>query len=286
MILEPGLHLDVPHIDYHADPSARPSLSSHMAGILLSKSPAHAKLAHPRFGGAIHTSTEEQEHNSILHDLILGGGADVVEVKFNDFRNNEAKKARDEARAAGKIPITSAKLDELKAQVSRIMPYLPLDILTGKTEVTAIWESDGCPCRARIDCLDGHTIFDLKFFPGCTPRTVDAAAASNNYFVQAAANLCAINTLIESANGRSRFILVFVDPYCPEIGIIMREVRGQALEVGMSRWNRAKAIWAECLRTGEFPGYPRTVDEVRCPPWILADEMEQQILANDGKEPF
>lgn len=286
MILQPGMHLGVPHAVYHADPSERPSLSSHMAGILLSKSPAHAHKAHPRLGGHRDNSTADQMKNSVLHDLILGGGAEIVEVDADDFRTKAAQAIRDQAIAEGKTPIIRAKLEALRKQADRVRACLPFTAgVDCTTEATAIWtDENGTPCRCRIDCLQGFTVYDLKFFEGGTPRTVDLAAAQNGYFVQAAANIEAVDTLVEGAMGRTRFVLVFVDPDEPEIGTLYREVRGQALDIGRKRWTRAKSIWAGCLKSDKWPGFSTEVEEVKCPAWMANDEMDAQI-ASDVK-PF
>lgn len=282
MILPHGLHLNVPHADYHADPHERPSLSSHMASILLSSSPAHAKLAHPRLGGRGEQSSPDQIENSIMHDLLLGGGADIVEVDAKDFRTDAAKNARDEALAAGKNPIIKRKLDQLREQAERIKKVLPFKPgIDCETETTAIWNADnGCPCRCRSDVLKGYTVFDVKIFPGATPTSADRAAAQNGWFVQAAANIEAVETLVEGAVGRVRFVLAFIDPDEPEIGTIYREVKGQALEYGRKRWNRAKGIWARCLEEDKWPGMPREIVEAQCPAWLINEEMDAAIASN------
>ena len=91
-----GLHENISHDVYHADPSERPSLSSHLAGILLARSPAHAKLSHPRFGGAFPDKpSDEMNVGSIIHGLLLGGGADIVEIDADNYRTKAAQEARD-----------------------------------------------------------------------------------------------------------------------------------------------------------------------------------------------
>lgn len=285
MILPHGLHLNVPHADYHADPHELPSLSSHVANILIKSSPARAKLGHPRLGGKHRPSTSDQIENSIMHDLLLGGGADIVEVDAKDFRTDAAKKSRDEALAAGKNPIIKAKLDDLRRQAERIRACVPFLSSPGLvTEATAIWTADGCPCRCRIDALDGFTVYDVKIFPDVTPSEADRAAAANGYFVQAAANIDGVEATVEGAIGRAKFVLVFIDPNEPEIGTIYREVRGESLHVGRSRWNRAKAKWAHCLATNQWPGFSTEIEEARCPAWLANDEADSAI-AEDVK-PF
>lgn len=286
MTLPVGLHLGVPHAAYHADPHERPSLSSHLTGILLSSSPAHARLVHPRFGGRGEQSSPDQIENSIMHDLLLGGGAEIVEVDAKDFRTDAAKKIRDEALAAGKNPIIKRKLDQLREQAERIKKVLPFKPgVDCETETTAIWDADnGCPCRCRSDVLKGYTVYDVKIFPGATPTSADRAAAQNGWFVQAAANIEGIEATVEGACGRTKFVLAFIDPDMPEIGTIYREVRGQALEFGRKRWNRAKGLWVRCLEENTWPGMSREIEEAQCPAWMINEEMDAAIAAST--QPF
>ena len=51
-IKEPGLYPNVTAKDYHADCCESVSLNSTIAKILVSQSPKHAWLKHPRLGGA------------------------------------------------------------------------------------------------------------------------------------------------------------------------------------------------------------------------------------------
>ena len=280
-----GLHDNIPHNVYHADPSERPSLSSHLAGILLSRSPAHAKLSHPRFGGAFpEKPSDEMNTGSIIHGLLLGGGADVVEIDAENYRTNAAQKARDEAYQAGKVPILHHKYLALCDTVGSIRQVLPVDFSKARTEVTAIWESDGCPCRARLDSFfDDWRIIDLKTCENANLSSEARNVYSFGYHRQAAANVEAVETLIPEAAGRVKFVDLFVET-APPYGVVMAELAGDFRDLGQRQWKRAKGIWSQCLATDSFPSYPPT-KTVTAPPWALGEEMEVAILAS-GKTPF
>ena len=276
-----GLHENVSHADYHADPSERPSLSSHLAGILLAKSPAHARLAHPRFGGAMEENpTDEMNAGSIIHGILLGGGSEIVELDFKDFHKDAAKDARDDAYRAGKIPVLSHKLVAIRAATEEIRKVLPVDFAQARCELTAIWESDGCPCRARLDSFfeaAGLLVVDLKT---CDDLQLSSAARnmfSSGHHVQAAANIDAIETLIPEAAGRVKFANLFVET-APPYGVQLVDLAGDFRDLGRRQWNRAKALWAQCLATNTFPGYPPT-KTVEAPAWALNDEMQAAIAA-------
>lgn len=281
--LPPGLHLGVPHDAYHADPSERPSLSSHAANTLVSRSAGHAHAEHPRFGGKVRKRTDIMDTGTLLHDFVLGGEVGFVEVAHDDWRTNDAKAQRAKAWEEGKVAVLSEKmqvLQEAAGRVKDILPsILPHAITMTKTEVTALWESNGCPCRCRIDDLEpDFWIWDLKFVDDATVSAADRNIAGSGYHVQAAANIDAIESLIPEAAGRVHFGLCFVEWENPAIGIMRREVRGQLLDVGQKRWARAKAIWGQCLSTNSFPGYSTEITEAQCPPWVAGDELQTQMM--------
>ena len=280
-----GLHENISHDVYHADPSERPSLSSHLAGILLARSPAHAKLTHPRFGGAFpEKPSDEMNTGSIIHGLLLGGGADVVEIDADNFRTKAAQEARDAAYQAGKIPILHHKYEALLSTVESIRQVLPVDFSKAQTEVTAIWESNGCPCRARLDSLfDDWRIVDLKTCENASLSSEARNMYSFGYHRQAAANIEAVETLMPESAGRVRFADLFVET-APPYGVLFVDLAGDFRDLGQRQWNRAKGIWAQCLATDTFPSYPPT-KTVEAPAWAMSEEMERSIMAA-GPQPF
>jgi PDDEXK-like domain of unknown function (DUF3799) len=287
-MLSIGLHDNIPHAIYHADPSERPSLSSHLAGILLARSPAHARLAHPRFGGAMEENpTDEMNTGSIIHGVLLGGGPEIVELDFKDFRKDAAKDARDTAYREGKIPMLAHKLAATQATIEEIRKVLPLDFAQARCEVTAIWESDGCPCRARLDSLfekdGGWLIVDLKTCENANLSSEARNVFSFGYHRQAAANIGAVETLIPESAGRVKFVDLFVET-APPYGVVMAELAGDFRDLGQRQWKRAKGLWAQCLATDTFPSYP-LAKTVEAPAWAMSEEMERSIMAA-GTLPF
>lgn len=296
-----GLHEGIAHDVYHADPSERPSLSSHCAVTLIRRSPAHAHLNHPRFGGVVGESTAEQDAGSIIHDMLLGGGQEVVRIDAPDFKTKKAQQERDAARDAGKIPIIAHKYEALRATVKEMRAVLPVDFSKARCELTAIWESNGCPCRCRIDSLfspDGPwllggkvaslanglwKIYDVKTCENAMLASEARNLFSMGYHVQAAANLDAIETLIPESAGRVSFVDLFIERE-PPFGVVEVEFAGDFRELGARQWNRAKALWAACLASNKWPGY-ESKKTVSAPAWALGEEMSAAIVAA-GPPPF
>lgn len=98
--------------EYHSDPCAKPSLSNSICRILAQESPLHAHHAHPRLNPYWRygdSSSGEQELGSAIHKLVLGRGAEIARLPFNDYKKNEAKEARMEAALAGLTPLIEKK---------------------------------------------------------------------------------------------------------------------------------------------------------------------------------
>lgn len=85
--------LNVSEAAYHADPCPSPSLSQSIAHTLITQSPRHARLEHPRLGGQQRASTKAMDEGAILHKLLLGAGADFEMVVADDWRTKAAKES-------------------------------------------------------------------------------------------------------------------------------------------------------------------------------------------------
>jgi hypothetical protein len=82
--------------DYHADPCVSPSLSQSIAHTLVTLSPRHAWLEHPRLGGQKRKATKAMDEGSILHRLLLGEGVDVGVIHEDDYKTKAARELRDQ----------------------------------------------------------------------------------------------------------------------------------------------------------------------------------------------
>jgi hypothetical protein len=281
-----GLHLDVPHDVYHADPCKEPSLSASLACTLLGRSPQHALLAHPRLGGAVEDgddATPARERGSLIHALVLGVGQDFVPVYADNYRTKLAQQARDRARAEGKIPVIAEKLDAARMAAEAIQlqlgTLLGRDWDGGQHEVTAVWRAPGGTlCRARFDRWGGPDapIRDLKSCENARGASQGSSMLRYGLDVQHAAYTQAVETLYPDREHYPGMQFVFVE-VTPPYGVIVAEPDGQMMELGQRKWLRAVETWKRCLADEQWPAYPREVVRVAPPAWALAQDMEEQI---------
>lgn len=298
-ILPVGIFRGIPHDEYHSDPCEKPSLSAHVAMEVVNHSLGHAHEIHPRLGrNGSSGSTKEQTTGTILHSMLLGGDVGIVEIDAPDFKTKKAQEARDEALAAGKVPIVKHRMailreaaDAVRASLLALGYDFGKAATIGSTELTAVWKSGLTWCRARIDSLfaDACMIVDLKTTEDAMRASDGRNIVSCGYHIQAASNIDAIETHMPEMAGRVRFVDLFVEWERPKIGIVQREIKGEMLELGQRQWRRAIAAWGPAVESNIFPGYPSAIEPAICPPWALAADMERQIgieTANAGTPPF
>lgn len=284
------LIFDLPESQYHADAIpdvGPPTLSASMARMLVLKSPLHAWTYHPRFGGARGESTEPQENGNLIHALLLGTGREIVPVDAADFRTKAAKEARQAARDAGKIAVIADKLTFAKgtAEILRRRMSDAGVTLDGKSEVTAVWQSDGALCRGRFDhlCADGVTIVDLKTTESAHPTAIQRSIENFGTDIQIAAYIEAMGTIFPALAGGIKFRLAYLECEPPHAVTIV-ECAGSMFELGRRRWARAKTIWKRCLAENRWPGYADGVVSIEASTWAMAREEDAQLDANPGAD--
>lgn len=144
--------------EYLADPAPQPSLSSSIAKVLLERSPAHARLVHPRLGGQRSESTDATDMGSLIHRLVLGKGSELAVVDAGDWRTARAREQRAEARTAGRIPVLAPLLESASFASRAILSGLDrvgieLDSQRGESEVPLLWQEQATmsPLAQRAD---------------------------------------------------------------------------------------------------------------------------------------
>jgi PDDEXK-like domain of unknown function (DUF3799) len=259
--------------DYYADrlpDGGGPSLSSSIAKILLEKTPEQARLAHPRLRSLQETedyaddSSDAKDAGSLTHRLVLGKGASLAIVDFEDWRTKAAKAARDEARAAGKIPVLKRIYDEAFLSSRRIRERLHNRgvLLDGESEMVFQWSEkalDGTEvrCRAAMD----HVRFgvgkvqciDIKTLESARPDMCQWHVGDYDHDVQFAAYESALRAISDPAL-QLDFLFAFVEREPPNI-VTIAEFSEKAKAFGRMRWQIAVDRWADCLKLGSWRAY-------------------------------
>jgi hypothetical protein len=264
---------------YHADPVAGGSLSSSGARKLL---PPHCPA---RYRWERDNPPPPRPHFDIghaAHRLVLGDGPDIVVIDAEDWRTKAAKAARDEAHAAGQVPLLTEAHDQVQAMAAAIRAHPVASRLftpgRGRPEQALIWRDDatGVMRRALLDWLPdvpgGRLIVpDYKTARSGDPDELSRAAHNYSYHQQAAWYLDGVRAL-GLGNDDAAFVFVCQEKDPPYLVTIV-ELDHVAMRIGDLRNRRALNIYAECVRTGRWPGYADDrVELLSLPPWAEAQE--------------
>lgn len=303
----PSLLDDIDAKNYHGDiwgSRERPTFSRSMAVKLLNRSPKAAFAAHPKLGGhigdeddepeeeATEDRSEDAEHGSIYHELLLGGGKQFVVLAHENFRTKAARAERDAALAEGLIPVAEPKWQGIRHVADRMRESLVaagINLAECRREVTALWESEneheprsGAPirCKARLDGLDDNysvvIIRDLKVCKYISKRGFLRGMEYYGHDIQAASYVEAVEAAWPKMAGRIRFEFLLIEKKPPyDVAIIPADKI--MLAMGLMKWRIAKLQWAQCLATGKWPGMGRV--DIAIPPYLLAEATAKFIEA-------
>jgi hypothetical protein len=288
--LAPGIHDRIPATRYHADPAARPSLSAHVAATICQRTPRHAYEEHSRLNPH-HDRQDEQKFDmgTAVHAMVLDGEDVCAAIDAPDWRTAAAKAARDGARAEGLIPLLAHQHEQACAITQAVRAQLDaLDIdppllRDGRPEQTLIWEDEGgIICRARPDWLrdDLRACDDLKTTAGSAdPREW---ARRRMFDIGADVQAAFYTRGLRKLTGRDvpfRFVVIeTVPPYALSVVALAPS----AVALADDKVDHAIATWAECIATGDWPGYARDVAYAEVPAWEQERWLEARAIEEEA----
>ncbi|MFF2100897.1 PD-(D/E)XK nuclease-like domain-containing protein [Streptomyces sp. NPDC058202] len=273
----------LPAEDYHAD---RTSISSSGLRALLNPGcPAQFKYDrdHPQ------APKREFDMGNAVHAEVLGEGHAIVEItEFTDYKKADARALRDEAYAAGKVPLLPKEKAQVDAMAKAVREHPLAGPLfapgSGIPERSIYWTdpATGVRCRVRPDWLKqlpGTTLcVDLKTIRDAAPDTISRAIRDHNYHQQDPLYIDGIEAAGLAPEG-CRFIFAFVSKIPPYL-ITVRELTDQDRDIGRARNERALRIYAECESTGIWPDWTGAVTEIPqigMPAWETLRQAEEYL---------
>lgn len=257
---------DIPAAQYHADQFGDvPTLSRGCAHVLVTQTPAHARLTHPRLGAQTVKTNKAMDLGSVVHELILGVGGGIAVAPFDSWRTNDSKAFREDAEAQGKTPILQAHFEDAVASAAGIRKQLAERGLgnvfaKGINEATILFNDNGTLCRTRIDNLDLEPdlhracIWDLKTCEDAGLEAIERKIGSMGYALQASFNRRGVELLYPDMRGRIEFVLVFAE-INPPYAVQPVRLSGAWREIGDAQYRKALAIWSRCLAEDRWPAY-------------------------------
>lgn len=284
---EPGVYDAMPEHVYHGDPVPGGSLSSSGARKLLPPS-CPARFRHERDHPP--ASTPSMERGTAAHRLVLGTGAEIVQIAAADWRKKDAQDERDKARADGKVPLLAAEYRKVQdmAAALRAHPWgsALFDPGRGRPEQSLFWQDAvaGIWRRARLDWLpdaDGRSrlvLVDYKTSASADPDSIAKSVYTFGYYMQADWYLDGVRAL--GISDDPAFVFVFQETAAPYLVNVI-QLDWPALRSGHERNRIAIERYRDCMSSGIWPGYNpdiRDIPTISLPPWA-ARRLDEEAAA-------
>ena len=281
MTPEPGIYIGIPFDEYRTwDAVSDSTLST-----LQEESPAHARVFQLYPDGE---ESKAYKDGRLYHCLALEPDkfAERYIIKPDRPKRSKADKefwADFEASTNGKEAIDAAIYGEAVRGINDIKRLAKIYryIQDGDAEVCIVWvdKATGILCKARLDYLrrshGTSIIIDLKTARNASPKAFQKAIWNYRYY-QKAGFYC--DGLTAITGDPSLFVLLALEK---KAGIVLRdgepprhavgsyEVDDNIILAGRKEYRKAIKIYAECLRTGEWPSYSTDVQIIQLPDWAL-----------------
>lgn len=267
-VTEPGVY-EMPAETYHADPVPEGSLSQSGAKTLLR---APALFAYEREHGR--APTKAMDFGQAAHARLLGTGPEIVVVDADDWKTKAAQDTRKGAHADGAVAMLAREVEQLDAMVRKLREHPVAAALlqpeSGTPEQSLFWRDapTGVWRRARLDWLpharpDGRLfVADYKSARSAEKSDLEKAIDNYGYHQQADWYLDGIRALGLAAD--PVFLFVFQEKTPPYLVNVVQP-DAMALRIGRHLNRQAIDLYAECVRTGRWPGYSDDVELVGVP---------------------
>lgn len=271
-----GAHDDIPDATYHAD---RESLSFSGAKLLLPPScPAKFReiMDNPP------KPKPEYTFGHAAHSLLLGKGAEIIEVDAPDWRSKAAREIRDQA-CNGVAPMLTHELEQARAMVAAVRSHPVAGGLFKQGEAEkSLYATDpetGVRLRGRIDWLttiDGQLwIVDFKTSDTAEPTGFARKGAGFRYHSQHAWYVDLVKAVGLSQS--PRFVDVVVEKTRPYIVTVV-EFDEDSVAEGR-RFNRqAINLYAQCVEANDWPTYSDSIVPISLPYWAFNDDLDNVEL--------
>jgi hypothetical protein len=263
MISKPGIYPNISNEEYHSSNGISNS------GIkLLLQCPK--KYWYEYLSGK--AEKEDKSHfviGSALHTLILEPhlfSKNFFIMEKVNKRTNEGKEKYQAAleNAKGRKIITTEEFEKIQAMVDSVKSE-PLHKRIGKGHIehSLAWDYDGVLLRNRPDFYNDDLIVDIK------------TTFSYGYHRQAA---MAIDGLFElTGKKRELFLLIVVEKTAPYLAAFYA-LEELDIEQGRREYQKAAALYKECVAKNYWPGYSNKVESIGLPRWAKDKELIEEKM--------
>lgn len=255
--MEAGIYDDLGNAEYHgADGISKSGLD------LIARSPAHYKYAqdHPQ------ESTDSMDKGTLVHTLVLEPGQvdeqyAVMPSTIKQRRGKEYEAFK--ASAGDRHILTASQMNEAQRIASAVRANpVAVRIIEGadaiEQSVFAEEFETGVLCKCRPDIRTNSRLYDLKTTRNSAGRSFAHSARNFRYHVQAAfyLDVCRWAGIDVDKFG---FIAVDTD-VMPYQCTVFHSMSDGTMDQGRGLYLSDLKTYAQCVETGEWPGYPDEYD--------------------------
>ena len=221
------------------------------------------------------------------HREVLGKGQPVRYVDASSWQTKAARAERDEAYAAGEIPLLESDRGVIEGMVKALREH-PLasrlfDPERGTPEVSLFWQDEdtGVDLRGRLDWLplprSGRFIVpDYKTTACAHPSRFAKSANDYGYPMQHVFYSDGVRACLDADDVSFLFV---AQEKTPPYLVSVIELDAEAVRVGREKLARAIRIFKACTDTNTWPGFPAEVEQVSLPIYAVREHDEQQESA-------
>lgn len=284
-----GVDYEIPDTEYHR----LPLCSKHALDLIYEYSPMHLKWHREnpptptpamQFGSALHTAVlEPAKFNDVYcvagqcesvvkasgqrcknQGIIFAGGGWLCGVHGKGIPNEQS----------GKIALAQESHDAIQNIVQAISSNRAASELLaaeGHNEVSAFYQhpDTGTECKLRADGIrpGWEAIFDVKTCENASRREFEKAISNWRYAAQAAFYQ---DGLKQVGINTTSFVFIAVEKSAPW-GVATYRLQDEAIQAGREEYMRELKVYAECERTGVWPGYDSEFQDISLSKWKIRE---------------
>lgn len=278
MLEQIGIHKNVPNEVYHKSPG----ISSSGISLILDcpKRYWYQYLSNE----ASREDTRSMLIGQALHTMVLE--PDTFNDRFIvlpelDRRTKAGKEAYEQFinESQGKIVLPSSDYESAKQMADNVKAHRMYEKIygVGNIEDSCLWKDKdtGVLLRSRPDYYNDFLIIDVKTTKDASPQAFASSMATYGYHRQAA---MACDALTELTGCPYETVIQFVVENTAPYLVAAYAIKQDAIELGRKQYKEGARIYAECMRTNNWPGYPEILTEIDLPNWFYY--REQNNVAN------
>jgi hypothetical protein len=286
-----GLYPDMTAEEYYADPCPDVSISNSGLGVLLGETAKDFAFQNPRInvGAApeLVKSNMVKRRGDVVHQLALekGRGYAIGAKAWKTWQSGDAKRFKEAAEERGLTPILPHAFEEAKkiAAVVRERIKRACDGADYQTEVPFMFQHmtpyGPIWVRGMMDvwCEELCAILDPKITDRIYGDKPARHMVDMGWDRQGALYRHAIGTIFPEKAGRVQFADLMVKPKPP---FTHRTVAPERAWEATSLWEcyRGFELFGQCLYSGEWPGFPDSIERLPCPPY----EAKRREVLHEG----